>query len=63
MSLTVILLVIFFKAEDVGNSTTKYIPGVMFDRREDISSMTYPFKYIFIHIITNQINKVLSCIL
>ena len=39
-----ILLVIFFKAEDVVNSTTKYIPAVLFDRREDVSSTTYPFK-------------------
>ena len=32
------------KAEDVVNSTTKYIPAVMLDRREDVSSTTYPFK-------------------
>ena len=41
-----ILLVILFKAEDVVNSTTKYIPAVIFDRREAVSSTTYPFKYI-----------------
>ena len=35
-----ILLVLFFTAEDVVNSTTKYI---MFDRGEDVSSTTtYP---------------------
>ena len=47
-----ILLVLFFKREDVVNSTTKYIPGVMFDRREDVSSKTYPLnkKKIYIYI-------------
>ena len=49
-----ILLVIFFKAEDVVNSTTKYIPAIMFDRREDVSSTTYPFKYNYID---KQIDK------
>ena len=33
-------MVIFFKAEDVANSKTKYIPAAMCDRREDVSSMT-----------------------
>ena len=31
------------KAEDVVNSTMKYISAVMFDRRDNISSMTYSF--------------------
>ena len=30
-----------FKAEDVVNSTTKFIPAVMFNRRKDVSSITY----------------------
>ena len=34
-------MVIFFKAEDVVNLTTKYIPAVMFDRRNDVNSVTY----------------------
>ena len=32
---------IFFTAEDVVKSTTKYIPSVMLDRRKDVSSITY----------------------
>ena len=42
-----ILLVIFFKAEDVVKSTMKYIPEVMFDRRERMS-VPRPTTYIFI---------------
>ena len=33
-------------AENVVNSTKKYISAVIFDRREDVSSMTYPFQSI-----------------
>ena len=39
------------KAEDAVNSTTKYIPAVMFESREDVASTTYPFKiYLSINI-------------
>ena len=35
--------------EDAVNSATKYIPGVMFDRREDVSSITYPNHYMYMY--------------
>ena len=36
----ILFIFVFFKAEDVVKSTTKYIPAVMIDRRKDVSSMT-----------------------
>ena len=51
-----IFFVIFFKAEIFVYSTTKYIPGVMLDRREDVE----------FHDLHNQlyiyVNKYILCI-
>ena len=55
-----IYMVIFFKAEDVVNITTKYIPAFMFDWRENVSSITYSMNvYMYLYIYVHNIK---SCV-